>query len=304
MLDICLLGTGGMMPTPERFLTAMLARLNGRLLLIDCGEGTQVSMKLLGWGFKNIDVICFTHFHADHISGLPGILLTIGNAGRTEPLTLIGPAGLQYIVEGLTRIAPELPFDLNYIELKENSPNPIETNGFRISYTLADHMVKCYAYRIDVIRKGKFDLKRAQQQNIPQAIWSQLQKKGFAVWEGKTYTDDMVMGKQRKGISVAYCTDSRPVDRLIHFVKNTDLFICEGMYGEEEKKKKAIEKKHMIFSEAAMIAKNAQVSQLWLTHFSPALLEPELFLENALQIFPHTELGEQRKTISLYFPEE
>ena len=151
MLDVCLLGTGGMMPMPNRFLTAMLARLNGRLLLVDCGEGTQVTMKLLGWGFKAIDVICFTHFHADHISGLPGILLTIGNAGRTEPLTLIGPPGLSYVVEGLKRIAPELPFSLQYVELKEETPNPIEINGFRISYALADHLIRCYAYRIDVL---------------------------------------------------------------------------------------------------------------------------------------------------------
>ena len=304
MLDICLLGTGGMMPMPERFLTSMLARLNGRLLLIYCGEGTQVSMKLLGWGFKTIDVICFTHFHADHISGLPGILLTIGNAGRTEPLTLIGPTGLQYVVEGLKRIAPELPFPLTLIELKEDTPNPIETNGFRISYTLADHMVRCYAYRIDVLRKGKFDVQRAKEQKIPKKIWSKLQKEGIAEWEGKQYTGDMVMGAERKGISVAYCTDSRPVDRLIPFVKNTDLFICEGMYGEEEKKQKAIEKKHMIFSEAARLAKQAEVSRLWLTHFSPSLQEPELYFKNAFQIFQHAELGEERKTISLDFTEE
>ncbi len=304
MLDICLLGTGGMMPMPERFLTAMLARLNGRLLLMDCGEGTQVSMKLLGWGFKNIDIICFTHFHADHISGLPGILLTIGNAGRTEPLTLIGPVGLQYVVEGLKRIAPELPFPLTLIELKEDTPNPIEINEFRISYILADHMVRCYAYRIDVLRKGKFDVQRAKEQKIPKKIWSKLQKEGFAEWEGKQYTGDMVMGAERKGISVAYCTDSRPVDRFISFVKNTDLFICEGMYGEEEKKQKAIEKKHMLFSEAARLAKQAEVSRLWLTHFSPSLQEPEIYLKNAIQIFGHAELGEERKTISLDFIQE
>ncbi len=303
MLDICLLGTGGMMPMPDRFLTSMLARLNGRLLLIDCGEGTQVTMKLLGWGFKAVDVICFTHFHADHISGLPGMLLAIGNAGRTEPLTLIGGAGLQYVVEGLRRIAPELPYPLKYIELKEDTPNVIEVNDFRISYTLADHMVKCYAYRIDVPRKGKFDPERALQQNIPKVIWSKLQKEGIAYYEGKEYTSDMVMGAERKGISVVYCTDSRPVDRLIPFAKKVDLFICEGMYGEEEKKQKAIQKKHMLFSEAARLAKQAEVQQLWLTHFSPSLLEPELYLENATKIFEKTVLGEDRKTISIAFEE-
>lgn len=303
MLDICLLGTGGMMPMPNRFLTSMLARLNGRLLLIDCGEGTQVTMKLLGWGFKVVDVICFTHFHADHISGLPGMLLAIGNAGRTEPLTLIGGTGLQYVVEGLRRIAPELPFPLKYIELKEDTPKTIKVSEFQISYTLADHMVKCYAYRIDVPRKGKFDLERAQKQNIPKMLWSKLQKEGVAYYEGKQYTADMVMGADRKGISVVYCTDTRPIDRLIPFAKNVDLLICEGMYGEEEKKQKAIEKKHMLFSEAARWAKQSQVKQLWLTHFSPSLLEPELYLENATKIFEKTELGEERKVMSIAFEE-
>ena len=304
MLDVCLLGTGGMMPLPNRFLTAMLVRVNGRLLLVDCGEGTQVTMKLLGWGFKAIDVICFTHFHADHISGLPGILLTIGNAGRTEPLTLIGPAGLSYVVEGLKRIAPELPFALNYIELKDETPNPIQTSGFSISYVLADHMVRCYAYRIDVLRKGKFYPKKAEEQNIPKSIWSKLQKEGIAEFEGKTYTADMVMGAPRKGISVVYCTDSRPVDRLIPFAKEADLFICEGMYGEEEKKQKAIENKHMLFFVVSRLAKQANVARLWLTHFSPSLSEPELYLDVAKAIFENTELGEERKTISIYFTEE
>ena len=98
MIDVALLGTGGMMPMPERFLSSMLLRINGRLILVDCGEGTQVTLKMLGWGFKAIDTICFTHYHADHISGLPGMLLTIGNSGRTEPVKLIGPPGLKKVV--------------------------------------------------------------------------------------------------------------------------------------------------------------------------------------------------------------
>ena len=90
MLDVCLLGTAGMMPLPHRWLTASLMRYNGSSLLIDCGEGTQIAIKEKGWTFKPIDVICFTHYHADHISGLPGLLLSMGNAERTEPLTMIG----------------------------------------------------------------------------------------------------------------------------------------------------------------------------------------------------------------------
>ncbi len=303
MLDICLLGTGGMMPMPNRFLTALLARLNGRMLLIDCGEGTQVTMKQLGWGFKNIDVICFTHFHADHISGLPGLLLTIGNAGRTEPLHLVGPVGLRYVVEGLRRIAPELPFPLEYTEIDKQTPSPLEIGVFRIHFCAADHMVPCYAYRLEVQRKGRFDPQKATALGLPRVLWGVLQKKGSVVHEGKEYRADMVMGEDRKGIRVVYCTDSRPVSRLQSFATGAQLFICEGMYGEEEKKPKAIEHKHMLFSEAAQLAKAAGVEKLWLTHFSPALTEPEAFLEQARTIFPMTELGEERKCTTVFFPE-
>ena len=119
MLDICLLGTGGMMPLPYRWLTSMMARCNGSSLLIDCGEGTQIAPPEKGWSPRPIDVICFTHYHADHISGLPGLLLTMGNAERTEPLLMIGPKGLERVVTALRSIAPELPFPIVFSELTE-----------------------------------------------------------------------------------------------------------------------------------------------------------------------------------------
>ena len=119
MLDVCLLGTGGMMPLPYRWLTSLMVRYNGSSLLIDCGEGTQIAVKEKGWSFKPIDVICFTHYHGDHISGLPGLLLTMGNADRTKPLTLIGPKGLERVVNSLRVIAPELPFQIKYKEITE-----------------------------------------------------------------------------------------------------------------------------------------------------------------------------------------
>ena len=124
MLDVCLLGTGGMMPLPYRWLTSLLVRYNGSSLLIDCGEGTQIAIKEKGWSFKPIDVICFTHYHGDHISGLPGLLLTMGNADRTEPLTLIGPKGLERVVNSLRVIAPELPFQIKYRNRKHKKQYP------------------------------------------------------------------------------------------------------------------------------------------------------------------------------------
>ena len=132
MLDICLLGTGGMMPLPGRWLTSLMTRYNGSNLLIDCGEGTQIAIKEKGWTVKPLDVICFTHYHADHISGLPGLLLAMGNAERTEPVTMVGPRGLERVVNGLRVIAAELPFEIKFIEITE-AERVLELAGYRIT---------------------------------------------------------------------------------------------------------------------------------------------------------------------------
>lgn len=302
MLDVALLGTGGMMPLPDRFLTSLMLRLEGRMMLIDCGECTQVTMKQLGWGFKNIDVICFTHYHADHISGLPGLLLTIGNSARTEPLTLVGPKGLVKVYEGLKTICPELPFQVNIVELEPNES--INISVFNINSLKVNHKITCYAYRVDVKRAGRFNVEKAVALNVPKKVWSILQKQPSAEFDGKIYTSDMVLGDDRKGLSVSYCTDTRPVDALPNFVKDSDLFICEGMYGEEEKINKAREYKHMLFSEAARIAKQGNVKEMWLTHFSPAMPFPEMYIKNAKNIFENTLLGQDRKSVSLMFENE
>ena len=302
MIDVALLGTGGMMPMPERFLSSMLLRINGRLILVDCGEGTQVTLKMLGWGFKAIDTICFTHYHADHISGLPGMLLTIGNSGRTEPVKLIGPPGLKKVVEGLRLIFPELPFKLEYIEI-DNVDCVIDFNDFSLKANEGDHRIKCLSYRFDISRKGKFSVEKAKTLGLPVNMWSILQKGCTAEYNGKIYTSDMVLGNARKGISLSFCTDTRPVDSLVNFINGSDLFVCEGMYGENEKQKKAIEYKHMLFSEAAKLAKLGNVKELWLTHLSPSMKEPELFIDNAKNIFANTKVGYDRMYTRLNFEE-
>ena len=116
MLDVCLLGTGGTMPLKNRWLSSAIFRYNGRCILADCGEGTQIALKTALFTFKPIDVICLTHFHADHVSGLPGMLLSMGNEGRTEPVLIIGPRGTRKVVSSLRIIAPGLPFEIEIAE--------------------------------------------------------------------------------------------------------------------------------------------------------------------------------------------
>jgi len=303
MIDIALVGTGGMMPLPGRFLSSMLCRVNGSMILFDCGEGTQVSLRLLGWGFKQIDMICFTHFHGDHISGLPGLLLTMANAERTEPLKLFGPLGLSTVVKSLCVIAQDLPFPLQFHELESRSPHTFSQDMLVMKTLPLNHRAPCFAYSLELLRRGKFDPERAKAQNIPLKLWGALQKQNDAniVYEGRTYSSDMVLGEPRKGLKLVFCTDTRPVAALPEFAANADLFICEGLYGDPEKQEKAASHKHMTFQEAAEIAREAQAKELWLTHFSPAMPDPFNYLEHATAIFPRTKIGKDRKTKTLKF---
>lgn len=303
MLEVCLLGTGGMMPLPYRWLTSLMVRYNGKSILIDCGEGTQIAMKEKGWSPKPIDIICFTHFHADHISGLPGMLLTMGNAERTEPLLLIGPRGLTKTVNALRVIAPELPFKIECVEISENEQS-FSFDGFRIEAFRVNHNVICYGYSIVVDRAGKFQLDKAEALGIEKRFWGRLQKGETLEIDGRIYTPDMVMGADRKGLKVTYCTDTRPTEGIVKNAAGADLFICEGMYGEPEKKDKAKEYKHMTFLEAANMAKRAEVKKLWLTHYSPSLVRPEEFMGGVRKIFPEAIAAKDGRTEDLMFEEE
>jgi len=302
MIDLALLGCGGGMPIPERYLSSLLINYVGKKILIDCGEGTQVSMKLLGWGFKTIDIICITHGHGDHIVGLPGLLSTIGNSGRTDPLTIIGPEGIDNIINGLRVIFPYLPYELNIIE---NPKTSITIGNARegeiiLSTLNLDHSSPCLGYSFYIKRKPKFDVEKATSNNVPRHLWNRLQKNEVILQDNITYYPSMVLGNDRKGIKISYITDTRPVKDINFFIKDSDILFCEGTYGNEEDIEKAIKNKHMTFREAAEIADNGEVNELVLTHFSPAMLNPSIYLENATNIFSNTILGEDRliKTIN------
>jgi ribonuclease Z len=303
MLDVCLLGTGGMMPLPHRFLTSLMTRYNGSNLMIDCGEGTQVAVKEKGWNFKPIDVICFTHYHADHISGLPGLLLTMGNAERTKPLVMIGPKGLEKVVGALRMIAPELPFPIIYKEIN-GLEETFQISGYEITAFRVKHNVICYGYTIEIHRSGKFSVDQAKANDIPLKYWNPLQKGETVEADGIRYTPDMVLGPARKGLKLTYCTDSRPTESMVSHALNSDLLICEGMYGEPEKEAKAREYKHMTMKEAAKVAKSASVKEMWLTHFSPSLVRPEDYIREVREIFPDSYVGKDGKSVDLLFEED
>ncbi len=300
MWRVTLLGTGGTMPLKNRWLSSCLLSYNGHSILVDCGEGTQIALKWAEQKAKPIDTICFTHFHADHISGLPGFLLTLGNEGRTDPLTIIGPVGAERYVKALCLIAPNLPFDICVHEVTSDDTvhqaESITIRPFRVR-----HGVPCLGYSFTLPRAGQFDCEKARLNGVPLRIWSHLQHHGAIDYESRHYTPDMVLGPPRKGLKVTFTTDTRPVENIVRFAADSDLFICEGMFGEEDKRDRALDTYHMLYTEAAQMAQRAKVRRLWLTHFSPSMPDPEEFLPLAAAIFPAAECGFDGKSIDLAY---
>lgn len=301
MLEVKLLGTGGMVPLPERYLSALMVRYDGTAVLVDCGEGTQVAIRAAGLGFKQIGVICLTHFHADHIAGLPGLLLTIGNSGRTEPLTIVGPRHVRQVTDCLRVIAPQLPYNVECTEIKGNG-EIFSLDSLTLSAHMVEHWTPCYAYQFELARKGKFNADKARALDIPIRYWSVLQNGNTVEHDGRSFRPSNVMGEPRKGIRLCYATDLRPSDSLAEFARDSDLFICEGMYGDPELREKAVEHRHCLFGEAAHMAKKANARELWLTHFSPSMPDPAEYLRFASEIFENVFIG--KSSAVLRFDEE
>lgn len=301
MLDVGLVGTGGMMPLYNRWLASAVIRYKGRCILVDCGEGTQVPLRGIGWGFANIDAILFTHYHADHVAGLPGLLLTIGNSGRKEPLLIVGPPPLSSVISGLTVITPGLPYKINFMEVKGDPYKPLYIGDILVRNMAVNHGMPCVCYSFEIKRRGEFSVDKAKELNIPVKFWGRLQKGEVIDYNGIQLVPNMVLGPARKGLKISYCVDTRPTVDIPWFIENSDLFICEGMYGDNNDIDKAEEKKHMLFREAAAVAEAGKVKELWLTHFSPAMRRPQEYIDNARLIFKNTHIGVDLVVTSLKF---
>ncbi len=300
MLDICTLGTCGMMPLPGRWLSCALIRSGPTLTLLDCGEGTQIPWKSLGWGFRQLGAICFSHMHADHVAGLPGVLFMVAHAGRTEPLDIYGPPGTAYVVDGLRRIAAELPFPVQIHELKSGEHFELP-GGLHGSCTTAAHGVPCLAYRVELERNRPFLPEQAQAFGLPVQFWSRLQHGETIEYHGQIVTPEQVLGPPRRGISLAYITDTRPTPQLSAFAHDVDLLICESMYDDPEDLPLARAHAHMLAEESAAIAKDADARALLLTHFSPKITDTSRAQKAAQRIFANTRAARDGMIVTLDF---
>ena len=291
-----------MMPLPHRWLSSLLLRTNGELTLCDCGEGTQIALREVGWSFRRIGAICFTHTHADHIAGLPGLLHAVANTGRTEAITVFGPTGTADVVAGLRTIAPHLPFPVRVAELtgEESFELPGTLTGRCASGV---HALPVLAYRFDQLRQRAFLPEQARALGVPLSRWRRLQDGMAVTWDGGEAMPEQVLGPPRKGIAVGYVTDTRPTESIADLVAGVDLLVCEGTYGSDTDAEKAERNLHMTFREAATLARTAGAKELWITHFSPALEDPDAYAPNAREVFTASAIGRDGLTASFTYPE-
>lgn len=302
-MEAFILGCGGMMPLPYRHLTSVLLRRDGDLFLFDGGEGTQVSLRRLNLKWKKINAIFVSHTHADHVTGLPGILMLSAQVERTEPLYIYGPPKIAEYIETSRKV---LDMYINYpIVVMEITAPCIVHHGedYYIRCFPLDHTKTCVGYTLEELdRPGEFNPEKALQLGVPVGpLWGQLQKgNNVQNSEGKTVRPEDVMGAKRSGRKFSFVTDTLYKNAIAKEVQGSDLLICEGMF-EDELIDQAREKKHMTASQAATIARDANVKRMCMIHYSPRYTDKELpkLLEQAKKIFPAAELSKDRMHIEI-----
>ena len=300
--EVFSLGTSGMMPLPGRFLTSALVRREGELFLFDCGEGTQVSLKMLNLRWKQISSIFISHMHADHVTGLPGLLMLSSQVDRTEPLTIYGPARLADYIESSRKI---LDMYINYeIRCIPVEPGVIaECDEYHINCFPLKHTKQCFGYSIvEKERPGAFSVERAMELRVPKGpLWGKLQRGEDVInSEGVVIHPSDVLGEKRSGRKFSFVTDTMYFPEIADYVYGSDIFFCEAMFS-DDLEADAREKKHMTARQAAMCARDGEVGMLCLQHYSPRYSDRELKIlgEEAKAIFPSTVLTRDRMSFDI-----
>lgn len=293
------------MPLPNRHLTSALLRREGELFLFDCGEGTQVSLKRLNLRWKKISAIFISHTHADHVTGLPGLLMLSSQVDRDDPLYIYGPPRIAEYIESSRRV---LDMYINYeIVVREISEGGViyEGDGFHIRAFPLRHTKPCFGYTMEEdTRPGEFHPDKAAALGVPMGpLWSRLQRgETVQAADGTEVRPDQVLGETRSGRKFSFVTDTLAFPGISDEVAGSDFFICEGMF-ERELEEDAREKKHMTAEQAARLALAAQVKKLALIHYSPRYTEYDLkrILKEAQDIFPETVLSRDRAVFPIDF---
>ena len=309
MLTITLLGTAATMPLPDRALSTAFAACGGHGLLFDCGEGTQAAARRAGVNLMRADAVCLTHYHGDHIFGLPGLLQTLGAQGRTRPLLLVGPKGLAGIWSAVRALTGPLPYAVRLQEADGPLALDVLSEGWPAGAVLRPfatrHRVPSRGYRLDLPRAGRFDPAKARALNVPVPAWKLLQRgQSIPLDSGAVVAPADVLGPARRGLRFVFSGDTAPCPALEQAAQNADLFLCDATYPDNEQEAQAKQWGHSTFAQGAAIAKKADVRRFWLMHYSPMILEPEAALPNAQAVFPAAECGFDGKQIILQYDEE
>lgn len=303
MVDVTLLGTAATMPLPERALSCALLRCGGRTILFDCGEGTQTAARRAGVSLMKTDLIALTHYHGDHIFGLPGLLQTMSCLGRREPLYVTGPGGPEEALSPVLALAGELGFELRLVadkHIRLEMLNAAWSPAAVLEAFPTAHRTASQGYRFTLARPPKFDPDKARELGIPVRYWKLLQRGETLEADGRLIEPSAVTGESRRGLCVVFSGDTAPCAELTAASREADLLICDGTYGDDEQADKAAFYGHCTFSQTAALAAEAEVKRLWLTHFSQ-IIDPEACLPAARSIFPAAEYGFDGKSISLGF---
>ena len=306
MIDVTMLGTSALLPLPERAETAATLTCAGRTILFDCGEGTQTAARKAGVSLMQVDLIALTHYHGDHIFGLPGLLQSLSCAGRTQPLRITGPEGLREAMQPILALVGWTAYSIELMDMPEGGLRMADLDSgwpaqARLTAFGTAHRVSSQGYCFTLSRAGRFMPERARALGVPVNRWGDLQKGHSVQAGGATILPGQVLGEPRRGLKVVFSGDTAVCRALTDVAADADLLISEATYAEDGQAEMAAERGHMTFAQAAQTAAWAGARTLWLTHYSQMIEDPTAYLPAAQAVFPGTVCAQDGMRVTLRF---